>query len=176
AATKFSVLNTIEIDWANSNWESVSVPQLAISAALNTTEVERIFTALPVVSGKDLNLFFCDGFANANRSIAAAKGWSVHNTPILTTDVVTSITKTSAVCGGNITESVGSTVSARGVCRNTTGNPTIANPTTAMGSGTGTFSGTISGLVANTTYYVRAYATNSLGTAYGEQRIFTTLP
>jgi len=94
--------------------------------------------------------------------------------PTLTTTAVSSITTNSASSGGNITSDGGATVTARGVCWNTTGNPTTANSKTTDGSGTGSFSSSITGLSANTTYYVRAYATNSAGTAYGNQVPFTT--
>jgi len=95
-------------------------------------------------------------------------------TPVVTTSSVTEITQTTATCGGNVTSNGGATVTARGVCWSTTQNPTINNSHTTNGSGTGSFTSNISGLTANTTYYVRAYATNSNGTGYGEQKTFTT--
>ena len=93
--------------------------------------------------------------------------------PSVTTANVTSITANSAVCGGNVTSDGYSTVTARGVCWSTSPNPTISNNKTTNGSGTGSFTSNITGLTANTTYYVRAYATNSKGTAYGEEKSFT---
>ncbi|MGB2964902.1 MAG: lectin like domain-containing protein, partial [Anaerolineales bacterium] len=95
--------------------------------------------------------------------------------PTVTTNTVTSITSTSAVCGGNVTSSGGASVTARGVCWDTVASPTIADPKTSNGTGTGAFTSNITGLNPNTHYYVRAYATNSAGTAYGAQREFTTL-
>jgi hypothetical protein len=74
-----------------------------------------------------------------------------------------------ASSGGEVTFSGFATVTARGVCWNTTGNPSIADSKTTNGTGFGVFTSSITGLTANTTYYVRAYATNSQGTAYGEQ-------
>jgi V8-like Glu-specific endopeptidase len=94
--------------------------------------------------------------------------------PTVTTNSVTSITTTSAVCGGNVTSDGGATVTARGVCWSTSPNPTIYNSKTVNGSGTGSFTSNISGLSPNTTYHVRAYATNSVGTSYGVDRPFTT--
>jgi hypothetical protein len=94
--------------------------------------------------------------------------------PAVTTATVTSITPTSASCGGNVTSSGGFAVSIRGICWNTNPNPTTANNKTSDGSGTGTFTSSISGLTSGTTYYVRAYATNSVGTAYGNEVTFTT--
>lgn len=94
--------------------------------------------------------------------------------PNVTTDNVTAVTSNTAVSGGNVTSAGNGTVSARGVCWSTTQNPTISNSHTSNGSGTGTFASNITGLSANTTYYVRAYAINEAGTAYGEQKTFTT--
>ncbi len=76
--------------------------------------------------------------------------------------------------GGIVTNEGGSSVIARGVCWNTSSNPTISNNHTNDGSGTGSFTSSITGLVANTTYYVRAYATNSEGPTYGEEVSFAT--
>ena len=93
--------------------------------------------------------------------------------PSLTTSTVTDINSTTATCGGNITDNGGSEITARGVCWNTTGTPTILDKSTSDGTGTGTFTSSLNGLTQNTTYYVRAYATNSKGTGYGNQVNFT---
>jgi len=94
--------------------------------------------------------------------------------PTVTTNSVTNITETTATCGGNISDQGSSTVTSRGVCWSTSSNPTIADDYTTDGSGTGSFTSNITGLTANTPYYVRAFATNNAGTAYGSQRTFTT--
>jgi uncharacterized protein (TIGR02145 family) len=94
--------------------------------------------------------------------------------PSVRTTTITNINQTTATCGGNVTSDGGVTVTARGICWNTTGSPTIANSKTTDGSGIGSFISNLSELSANTTYYVCAYATNSQGTSYGEQRSFTT--
>ena len=65
-------------------------------------------------------------------------------------------------------------VTARGVCWSTTPNPTTANSFTSDGTGTGPYVSSLTGLTLGTTYYVRAYATNSAGTAYGNEIVFTT--
>jgi endonuclease I len=85
-----------------------------------------------------------------------------------------SVNMNSAVSGGNATSDGGSAITARGVCWSTNLNPTIADNHTTNGSGTGTFTSNITGLLAGTTYYVRAYITNSLGTFYGFSKQFTT--
>lgn len=94
--------------------------------------------------------------------------------PTVTTADITAITQTSATAGGNITSDGGATVTSRGVCWNTTGTPTVYNSKTTDGSGTGTFTSSLTGLTAGTTYYVRAYATNSVGPSYGEEKQFIT--
>jgi len=94
--------------------------------------------------------------------------------PVLTTTVVTGITTSSAVSGGNITSDGGSAVTARGICWSTNATPTIADSRTTDGTGTGSFSSSITGLTLNTRYYVRAYATNSNGTGYGNTVTFTS--
>lgn len=92
----------------------------------------------------------------------------------VTSTSVSSITSAGAVSGGNVTADGGSTVTARGVCWSTSTGPTISNSKTTDGSGTGSFSSSITGLSENQTYYVRAYATNAKGTAYGNELQFTT--
>lgn len=94
--------------------------------------------------------------------------------PTVTTNNVTNVTSSSANCGGYVSSDGGYTVTARGVCWSTSQNPTTSNSHTSNGSGTGSFSSSITGLSSSTTYYVRAYATNSQGTSYGVQKSFTT--
>ena len=94
--------------------------------------------------------------------------------PTVTTAAVNHITYSSANSGGNVTDNGGAPVTARGVCWSTSPNPTIADYITVNGSGDGAFTGKLLGLQEFTTYYVRAYATNSSGTGYGQQVQFTT--
>ena len=117
--------------------------------------------------------------AYAVNSVGTAYGNQVSFTtatyPTVTTDNVSNVTCYSATCGGNITSDGGADVIARGVCWSTSPNPTIADNHTMDGTGIGNFTSSITTyLTPNTTYYVRAYATNSVGTVYGEQRSFTT--
>ncbi len=95
--------------------------------------------------------------------------------PTVTTTAIADIDKNTATGGGNVTADGGATVTARGICWSTSQNPTVDGNHTTDGTGTGSFTSSMTGLTANTTYYVRAYATNSVGTAYGEQVSFTTL-
>jgi len=92
--------------------------------------------------------------------------------PTLTTNSVTGIHATYATGGGNVTSTGGATVTVRGVCWGTATNPTTSGSKLDIGSGTGLFSGSFSGLTVGTTYYVRAYASNSAGTGYGNQVSF----
>jgi hypothetical protein len=94
--------------------------------------------------------------------------------PTISTDSVTAITSISAKSGGKITSDGGATITARGVCWSTTANPTTANSKTTDGTGIGTFTSALTGLTSGTAYYVRSYATNSVGTVYGTQVNFTS--
>lgn len=94
--------------------------------------------------------------------------------PTLTTAVITSIETTTAISGGIISSDGASNVTSRGICWSTNTNPTTADSKTSDGTGTGNFVSNLTGLLPNTTYYVRAYATNSVGTAYGNQVSFST--
>lgn len=95
--------------------------------------------------------------------------------PMVTTLEIAGLSQTTAVAGGNVTSDGGAEVTARGVCWSASQEPTIEGEHTTDGAGTGEYQSNLSGLTANTTYYVRAYATNSEGTAYGEEISFTTL-
>jgi hypothetical protein len=93
------------------------------------------------------------------------------------TVVASSITQNSASSGGNIGADGGSPISSRGVCwSNTNNNPTISNSRTLNGTGVGSFSSLLSNLLPGTRYHLRAYATNGVGTAYGNVISFTTEP
>ncbi|MBR2935704.1 MAG: hypothetical protein IKB81_01320 [Paludibacteraceae bacterium] len=94
--------------------------------------------------------------------------------PVVTTSTITQITETTAVAGGSVTSDGNASVTERGVCVATASNPTTSNTKITSGSGTGSFTCELTNLQPNTTYYVRAYATNSMGTAYGEEVSFTT--
>lgn len=122
----------------------------------------------------------CYGPGVGNTSQSKLLAYSVRcikdkNSPIVTTGVVTNITMSTATCSCAVNLETGLDVSTRGVCWSRSQNPTISNSITTNGAGTGTFIGNITGLYPHKTYYVRAYATSSAGTVYGEQRTFMTL-
>ena len=111
---------------------------------------------------------------------AVTKNVAVSGTGItyatISTESITNITQTTAESGGNITTDGGSFVTARGVCWSTSNDPTLLDDFTTDGDGTGTFVSSLTSLTPDTHYYVRAYATNSVGTSYGDELEFDTLP
>jgi len=96
--------------------------------------------------------------------------------PVVTTTVVSGINQTTASAGGNVTDDGGAEVTSKGVCWNTSESPTVGNSKTSDGTGTGSFTSTLTQLIPNTKYYVKAYATNSVGTGYGNEVSFTSSP
>lgn len=101
-------------------------------------------------------------------------GGNNSNLPVVTTTEVNHIKHTSARCGGNVTADGGSTVTARGICWSRHSGTTLDDNVVRIGSGLGEFTILLQDLNPTTTYYVRAYATNSTGTNYGEEYSFTT--
>ncbi|HTO15660.1 MAG TPA: FISUMP domain-containing protein, partial [Edaphocola sp.] len=95
-------------------------------------------------------------------------------TPSVKTTIVSEITSTQIISGGTITSNGGAKISSRGVCWSTNQTPTIEDSKTKDGIGTGSYISKVTELIPETTYYIRAYATNSIGTSYGEQISFTT--
>ena len=121
--------------------------------------------------------YYMRAYAKNDKGVAygSVKTFTTPNgLPTVTTNNVTNISSSSANCGGNVTSDGGYSITARGVCWSTSQNPTVSGSHTSNGTGTGSFSSYMSGLSAGTTYYVRAYATNSKGTSYGAQKSFTT--
>ena len=89
--------------------------------------------------------------------------------PLVTTAPLGAYSSTTATLGGSVSSNGGTQITARGVAWNLTGSPTTSDNITSDGVGTGTFESLLDGLIANTTYYARAYATNNAGTAYGNE-------
>ena len=137
---------------------------------------------IPVTLSVGIYYYFCEVLATGGATpvrttvaivnVAATSGFL----PTITTNVVSNITANSATLGGNITNAGSPAYTERGMVYATTEIPTTSNNKKIVtGTGTGSFSTDISGLTANTTYYVRAYVINSQGTAYGNLEGFTTL-
>jgi hypothetical protein len=116
-------------------------------------------------------LFACAGENLSNMLVAYC---TPVNKTVVVTDAVSGITSTSAVFGGSATNDSGLVLTGRGVCYSTNVNPTTADNKVEMGSGSGAFNLSITGLKAGITYYVRAYASTKQGTSYGSQVTFTT--
>jgi len=95
--------------------------------------------------------------------------------PLVTTTIATEVTVTTARSGGNITTDGGAPITTRGICWGTNPNPTITDNILSDETGSANFVSLITGLTSGTTYYIRAYATNSVGTGYGNEFSFTTL-
>jgi len=126
-------------------------------------------------------LLFLFAAFNSNAQESFFRGNNNYQAPIIVlptlsaTTIASSITTSAAVSGGDITNDGGASITAKGVVWSTSQNPTVALSTkTTDGNGLGSFISNLTGLSSGTTYYVRAYATNSVGTSYGTQISFTT--
>lgn len=117
--------------------------------------------------------------AYATNSLGTAYGVEVSfiatRFPIISTAAITNVTGTNATCGGNVLDEGSNPVAARGVCWSTSPNPTLNDTHTVDGSGPGSFVSSLTNLSPGITYYVRAYATNGIGTAYGNELVFNTI-
>jgi hypothetical protein len=116
-----------------------------------------------------------DAAGNPNGAPTGATSLTIITTPSVSTYAPDNIHATYAFGYGSVSSDGGAPVTERGLCWSVNPSPTIADAHIASGSGTGMFTATISGLTLGTTYYVRAYATNSVGTAYYNQITFQTL-
>ena len=159
-------------------WSTVSPPTIADPGKTIDSWGTGAFASS--ITGLTRNtLYYVRAYAtNADGTeYGAVKSFTTLTTvPTVTTTAITNIAATTATSGGNVTDDGGATVTARGVCWSTANPPTIADSKTTDSSGTGAFTSSLTGLTANTVYYVRAYTTNAKGTGYGVVRPFTTSP
>jgi len=157
-------------------WSTAPTPTIADNLTVDGTG-DGVFTS-SLAGLSPLTIYYVRAYAT--NLYGTAYGQEIQftsngiNTPTVTTRNATQITADSATSGGYVTDNGGSPVTARGVCWSTASSPTIANNRTSDGTGTGVFTSYLTNLSPATTYYIRAYATNSAGTAYGGQRQFTT--
>lgn len=157
-------------------WDTVSGPTIANNITYDSCGPGSFVSN---ISGLNPNTLYYTR-AYATNVIGTGYGNQVSFTtnpivvPVLTTTEITSITQTSSVSGGTISTENGGYITTRGVCWSTVPDPTISDSKTSDGSDIGTYSSTLIGLTQNTTYYVRAYATNIAGTGYGNTISFTT--
>ncbi len=144
-----------------------------------TANIESVFTYTGLTQNTNYDIYavtkYNDGTNDVFSSIEKVSFSTLaYSLPTVTTASASAITSTSATSGGNVTGDGGATVTARGVCWNTSTNPTTANSKTTESGTTGSFTSSLTLLLPGTTYYVRAYATNSVGTSYGSVVSFTT--
>ena len=133
--------------------------------------------SIPLTSLVENTLYYLRSYAinNIGTSYGNELSFRTYTLPSVSTTLASNITQTTATCGGDIMSDGGANITSRGVCWATTPNPTITNNKTSDGNGTGQFISNLTGLAPNTTFYVRAYATNSVGTAYGNQESLKTI-
>lgn len=157
--TSFTSLGTEGLYWLSADGVNPQGTQIAWYGYLNYNNTEgKIF----------------GNFKNVGNSVRCVKD-GISLLPSVSTTAVSGITNSSALSGGNVTSDGGVTITARGICWSTNENPTITLITkTANSSGIGDYTSPLTGLAENTTYYIRAYATNNAGTVYGNQVSFTT--
>ena len=164
-----------------------SVTQFTVSktSGFNTTSTYNgyNFIDLEVEGGSDNSTTLIDELVLSTTGVydylaIDALNWATvsYDPATLTTTSITTFDATSATMGGEVTDNGCASVTERGVVYNTTGTPTTADSKVSIGTGLGTFSQSISGLSGNTTYYIRSYAINTEGTAYGSEETFTTSP
>jgi C1A family cysteine protease len=158
-------------------WSTSPAPTVALSTKEISTTSNTSFS-FNISNLSSSTKYYVRAFANVNNQIyygnevSTTTGQNV-TTPIVSTGTVSNITQNSATVAGDVTNSGGAIVTERGICYSST-NPNPTTPLGSSGNGTGNFSCNLTGLNANTTYYVRAYATNSAGTSYGATQQFTT--
>ena len=160
-------------------WSQTPLPDLQNNEGY-TTDGSGLGNFTSNMTGLTLDTYYYVR-AYATNSIGTTYGNQVEfitdagNTPTVTTAAITNITTTTATGGGDVTQGGDTPVTARGVCWSTSPNPTLSDSHTIDGSGTGSFESNLTDLTPETTYYVRAYAINAAGSAYGNQVDFTTL-
>ena len=182
SAATVSITTTINSDGGASItsrgvvWNTSINPTIALSTKTNSGTGTGTFTAS--LSGLTAStVYYIRTYAtNANGTVYGNEisFTTTGITPSLTTSAASSTTISSFTTGGSISSDGGNLVTYRGVCWSTTANPTINDNKILSGTGTGTFTITLSNLNVATTYYVRSFATNSAGTAYGNERVITT--
>jgi len=157
-------------------WSTSQNPTTANSVTVNGSGI-GVFTSTLTNLSSNTNYWYCAYAVNAaGTGYGQIFSFKTASDPItVVTSAVSDRGVTTATCGGNVISDGGVPVTSRGVCWSTNQNPTLANSKTTNGSGSGLYISYLTGLSANTTYFVRAYATNSNGTSYGDVISFTTL-
>ncbi|MFY7884569.1 MAG: fibronectin type III domain-containing protein [Dolichospermum sp.] len=169
------------------NSRNINLNSNALSIATINALLNKMLSVLPS-TGKYIDLrqnppAIPSGQGIIDKQTLLNAGNNVHtdefSAPTLTTTVASAITISTANCGGSIIYSGGGFITSKGLVWSNSNNPTIENNMgmTSEGSGSGSFTSNLSGLLPNTTYYVRSYASsNESGTGYGQEETFLTLP
>ncbi len=170
------VVNTPNCD-IQFGWLSGSEGSLFSSLKNNNSHIYLLPSFTEAGSGNYSTNFSSEPFTISRSGISSLGSFTVgviSSIPIITTNSISNISITAASSGGDIISNGGDSVLAKGVCWNTTGNPSISNSKTIDGSGNSSFTSILTNLTPGTTYYVSAYATNAVGTGYGNQISFMT--
>lgn len=147
----------------------------ALPSGLTLNNLTGAITGTPTGTSASTNYIITA--TNGSNSTTSSLNIMIAGLPtIASTTVVTSIEKNAAISGGNVTSDGGLSIIEKGVCWSLNTNPTINDNGINNGLSTGVFTANMAGLEANTTYFVRAYATNAAGTSYGNEISFKTLP
>ncbi|MBK6965130.1 MAG: hypothetical protein IPH20_14625 [Bacteroidales bacterium] len=163
--------STDGINWTDEAWSVAATSANIAATTVNTTIIHNLNSPSTLIAFTITgNLYQYDYWYIDNVSISGTSS----NLPAVTTTVASQVTQNSAVSGGVVTSGGASGVTARGICWGTATNPDTNGLHTSDGTGTGTFISMLNGLDASTTYHIRAYATNSFGTSYGNDLSFST--
>jgi hypothetical protein len=161
-------------------WSTITNPTISLPTKTNNGAGSGFFTS-NLTSLTANTTYYVRAYAKNNSGTRYGNQVSFTTStpaslPTLITTTVSSITSTTALSGGAISSDGGAAITAKGVCWSTSTNPSLvlSSGRTINGTGIGAFSSNLTGLTANTTYYVRAYATNIAGTAYGNEFSFRT--
>ena len=156
-------------------WSTSQTPTLSDS---HTTDGTGTGSFVSTLTGLTPNAtYYVRAYATTSQATSYGEEMTLttmNGIPAVSTAEVTGITATTATCGGTVTTDGGLNITARGVCWSTSSNPTLSDSHTTDGTGTGSFTSSLTGLSTSTTYYVRAYASNSRVTIYGGEQSFTT--
>jgi len=157
-------------------WDTIQSPTIGSNRMQDTTGLAKFSCQIGGLVGS--TSYYVRAFATSNGGISYGKSikFTTKVVPYLTTNAITGITGTSAICGGVITNSFGAQITQRGVCWSTTVNPSLNDQKTTDGTGIDPFTSTLTNLLPSTPYHVRAYATTVDGdTGYGNDVLFNTL-
>jgi uncharacterized protein (TIGR02145 family) len=164
----YSLANVGTFFWSSSIYQG----RINASYAMSLFYADAIFSLYDYTTYSENR----NGFSVRCLRDSSVGGGGSASVPSVTTVAISGVTSTGASTGGNVTSDGGSAVTSRGVAYGLSTNPTTSGTITIDGSGMGSFVSTLTGLTASTTYYARAYATNGVGTAYGYEVAFTTMP